>query len=279
MRPSFAYGPSPMIVGVIRQRTVRDAIAEMKNGEVSGARGFDLHLDALDPAFRTLESIREIVNATDKPILALNYNTGYDYTPLNMTEAQRTDLLLLAAEAGVSAVDLQGYSFDPEAKAGFVDDAYVPEGLEFLLEKRPKELALKPEVLARQLAFIEKAKAFGAEVLVSLHFGVHLSAEQLIALARYAHSSKGADIVKIVTPCATEEELAECYGAVIAMKKALDFPFSYHANGKMGLSTRKVFPMLGSHIMFCNVEYGYSSNFEQLHLGSMVEAYRNLGAL
>ena len=34
MRPSFAFGPSPMIVGVIKQRTVKDAIAEIKNGEV-----------------------------------------------------------------------------------------------------------------------------------------------------------------------------------------------------------------------------------------------------
>ena len=98
MRPSFAHGPSPMIVGVIRQRHPREAIAEMKNGEMRGARGFDLHLDALDEEFRTVEHIKSIVDSTPLPILALTYNNGY-YEKLQMNEDERTSLLMMAADA------------------------------------------------------------------------------------------------------------------------------------------------------------------------------------
>lgn len=278
MRTSFAFGPSPMIVGVIRQRTPREAIAEIKNGETRGARGFDLHLDALDEEFRNVESIKTIVDSTDKPILALNYNNGY-YKYLGMSEEERTDLLMMAVDAGVSAVDMQGYSFDLDAKAGFVDFDHVPSGLEFVKEKMPKEVALKPEILEKQKKFVDECHAKGAEVLISMHFGVHLSFEQLKALATYAHDVKGADIVKMVTPCESEEQLAECISSTILLNKELSFPFSYHANGKKGYKSRMICPMLGSHIMFCNVDYGYSSNMEQLHLESMTEAYRRMGVL
>ncbi len=278
MRPSFAFGPSPMIVGVIKQRTVRDAIAEIKNGEVRGARGFDLHLATLDEEFRNVESISQIVKATDKPILALNYNNGF-FGDLGMDEEERTALLMTAVDAGVSAVDLQGYSFDTEAKGGFVDDAHIPEGFEFLAAKKPREVALKPEIIEKQKKFIDEAHAKGAEVLISMHFGVHLSFEELKAVATFAHDVKGADIIKMVTPCETDEQLAECISSTILLKRDLSFPFSYHANGKKGMKSRMICPMLGSHIMFCNVDYGYCSDIEQLHLESMTEAYRRMRVL
>lgn len=274
MRPSFAHGPSPMIVGVIKQYTVIDAIAEIKNGEANGARGFDLHLDALKPEFRNVESISRIINCTDKPILALNYNKEYNGVK-PMSEEERLALLMTAVDAGTSAVDMQNYSFDPEAKEAFVDEAYIPQSLSFLSEKKPKEVALKPEILEKQKRFIDEVHSKGAEVLISMHFGVHLSTQQLAALARFAHD-KGADVVKMVTPCASDEELAEVLSSIVLLKKELDFPFSYHAGGKKGIPSRKIGPMVGSHIMFCNVNYGPHSDFSQLHLGNMVEAYRKM---
>ena len=277
MRPSFAFGPSPMIVGVIKQRTVKDAIAEIKNGEINGARGFDLHLATLDEEFRNVESIKQIIECTDKPILALTYNNGF-FGDLGMNEEERTALLMMAVDAGASAVDMQGYTFDKESSSKFKDIDFVTEELSFLKEKMPREVTLDPETVRKQKAFIDEVHSKGAEVLMSMHFGVHMSAYQLEALARLG-KSKGADIVKMVTPCATEEELAECISSTIYLKKNLGFPFSYHANGKMGRLSRKICPMLGSHIMFCNVNYGPVSDVEQLHLGSMTEAYRRLGVI
>lgn len=277
MRPSFAFGPSPMIVGVIKERNPIQSMAEMKMGEINGARGFDLHLATLDEEFRNVESIKQIVESTEKPILALNYNNGY-FGPLDMSEEERTGLLMMAVDAGASAVDLQGYSFYKECSDKFVDDEFVPEELAFLKEKRPREVCLNPEALKKQKAFIDEAHSKGAEVLYSMHFGVHLKAEELEAIARFAHSN-GADIVKMVTPCNSEEELAECISSTIYLKKNLGFPFSYHASGKKGEKSRMICPMLGSHIMFCNVNYGYAAHLEQLHLASMTEAYRKMGLI
>ncbi len=278
-RTSFAHGPAPMIVGVIRQRTPRAAIADIKNGEIKGARGFDLHLDALDEEFRNETSIRSIVESTDRPILALNYRNGYDGAYLAMTEEQRVETLMTAVDAGVSAIDIQGYTFCPGAAKEFLDAEYLPESLRSLSDKNPREVTFHPEVVDRQKRLIQTVHEKGAEVLISMHFGVPLTADQLIALARFAHDEKGADIVKMVTPCANERELADVLSATLALHEQLDFPFSYHASGKAGNRSRMICPMLGSYLMFCNVDYGYSSNFEQLHLGSMTQAYRCMGML
>ena len=51
-------------------------------------------------------------------------------------------------------------------------------------------------------------------------------------------------------------------------------------NGKYGIITRKILPLFGSHIMFCNVDYdSETADTEQLHVRSMVDAYRALGEL
>ncbi len=271
-RPSFAYGKSPMIVGVIKEKTPYDVICKIREGEFAGARGFDLHIPVLEKQYQTLEHIKQIVESTDRPILALNYDTE------NYTEDERMESLMLAAEAGVSAVDMQVYTFDREAKDKFVDADYIPQGMEWLAEKQPKEVALKPEIIAKQKAFIDKIHSIGAEVLASVHFGTALTREQLEDVARFARS-KGADIVKMVAVCTDKYQVPEAIDATVYLKEKLDFPFSYHMNGREGIPTRKLCPLFGSHIVFCNVDYGIRSDTEQLHVRSIVDAYRALGIL
>ena len=65
-----------------------------------------------------------------------------------------------------------------------------------------------------------------------------------------------------------------------SLNETLDFPFSYHMNGKEGIITRKLCPLFGSHVMFCNVSYdSEGADPEQLHVRAMVDAYRALGEL
>lgn len=109
---SFANLNAPVLACVIRERRVRSAILAIKNGEMNGATAFDLHLSCLEERYRNENSIREIVNCTDKPMLALNYSQRYDWSTTDDTEEERVDLLMEAARAGISAVDIQGYTFD-----------------------------------------------------------------------------------------------------------------------------------------------------------------------
>ena len=272
-RPSFAHGKSPMIVAVIKENTANAAIRKIRESEFAGARGIDLHVSCLRSEDRTVEGLRKIISSTTRPVLALNYDTH------NYTEEERMDSLYLAAQAGAAAVDMQGYTFDRPSKEAFVDDEFVPTGMEFLLDVRPKEVSLKPEVIEKQKAFIDKIHALGAEVLCSVHFWTVLTKEQLEAVARFERS-KGADIVKMVATCTDVHQVPAAVDATIYLNEKLDFPFSYHMNGKNGIITRKILPLFGSHIMFCNVDYNSeTADAEQLHVRSMVDAYRALGEL
>ncbi len=277
MRVSFVNNKAPMVVGVIRERTPIDAIIKIKEGEFAGARGFDLHIAMLDEEYRNVESLREIISSTDKPILSMNYNNGYD-GPLNMTDEERMQTLLYAVEAGTAAVDVQGYTFDIDSKSEFVDDEYVPEGMEFLKQKRPKEVTLKPEAIRKQKEFIDKVHSMGVEVLGSVHFGTVLDKGELLKIARFVRA-KGFDMVKMVAPCTDKYQVPEAIDSIIYLKENLDCPFSYHMSGKEGIITRKIGPLFGSYIMFANVNYGKTSDMEQLHVRSMVDAYRALGEL
>ncbi len=271
-RPTFAHTKAPMIVGVIKEKDAYSAICKIREGEFAGARGFDLHIPCLRKEDQTLDALKSIMESTDRPILALHYDTG------NYTDDERMELLALAAEAGAAAVDMQGYTFDRAAKDAFVDDEFVPDGMEWLKNVRPKEVALKPEVLAKQRAFIDRIHAMGAEVLGSVHFGTVLTKEQLETVALFARS-KGYDTVKMVAVCTDKHQVPEAIESTIYLNERLDFPFSYHMSGREGIITRKILPLFGSYIMFCNVTYGEGAITEQLHVRSMVDAYRALGVL
>ncbi len=273
-RPTFANGKSPMIVGVIKEKTPYEVMCKIREAEFAGARGFDLHIPCLDRQYQTVDELRKIMECTDRPILALNYDTA------NYTDEERMETLITAVEAGAAAADMQGYTFDRASQHAFVDDEYIPEdmGLDFLREVRPKEVALKPEVIAKQKAFIDRIHSMGAEVLASIHFGTVLTKEQLEAVARFARS-KGADIVKMVAVCTDKYQVPGAIESTIYLNDKLDFPFSYHMNGLHGIPTRKLCPIFGSKVVFCNVSYGEGSDLEQLHVRGMVDTYRAMGIL
>ncbi len=270
-RPSFAYGKSPMIVGVIKEATPEAVIEKIREGEFAGARGFDLHIPCLAKEFQTVPHLRRIIESTDRPILSLHYDTS-------CSDEERMEALLHAVEAGTAAVDIQGYTFDRAAKDAFVDDALVPEDMQFLLTKRPREVSLKPEVIEKQKAFIDRVHAMGAEVLGSVHIWTVLTREELEKIALFTRA-KGVDIVKLVATCTDKYQVPEAIDTTIYLNDRLDFPFSYHMNGKEGIPTRKLCPLFGSHVVFCNVNYGPGADPEQLHVRAMVDTYRAMGIL
>ena len=50
------------------------------------------------------------------------------------------------------------------------------------------------------------------------------------------------------------------------LKKELKTPVSYHANGKAGMLTRIINPLLGEQIAFCVDRYTEASVMEQINL-------------
>ncbi len=271
-RPTFANAKAPLIVGVIKETNPYNVMCKIREAEFAGARGFDLHIPVLEKQYQTYDELKKIMECTDRPILALNYDTE------NYTDEERMESLITAVEAGAAAADMQGYTFDRASKLDFVDDEYIPEGMEFLAEKRPKEVTLKSEAIAKQKEFIDKIHALGGEVLGSVHFGTVLSKEELLKIAKFVRS-KGADIVKMVAVCSDKYQVPEAIEATMYLNDNLDFPFSYHMSGLHGIPTRKLCPLFGSKVVFCNVDYGQRSDLEQLHVRGMVDTYRAMGIL
>ena len=275
MKMSFANQQAPLVVDVIKETTVRKCIAAMRNGEYAGAMGHDLHISCIEESERTEEKLRSIIEASRRPVLALNYNGTAEGTYFTTTEEERIALLERAARAGASAVDMQAYSFDLPTKEAFLDKEYVTEDMLFA-KTNPCEVALKPEIVNKQKEFIRRMHENGTEVLLSCHPRVSMNCAQVVSLAKEL-ASRGPDIVKIVTMCENEEQLAEAFKTMLVLKKEItDCKIHFHCSGPCGKLTRIVNPMLGAYLVFCNERFTQASDFEQVQLKAMADTLRLL---
>lgn len=273
MKPTFAHQAAPLIVDVVRERNVRSAMACIRNGEYMGAKGFDLHLSCLDDEYKTEEAISQIVKCTDKPILALNYNERLDYSKFETTEEERIGLLLMAARAGVSAIDIQGYTFDLKSKTAYYGDKSYS-----FAKNNPKEVVTDKNVIEKQMELIERMHHEGTEVLLSTHTGIFMSADEVVDMALFLEK-RNPDLLKIVTICENEDQLAENFKTVIKLKNEVKTRFTYHCAGKAGKLSRIINPALGSYLVFAINRFSESSSYEQLDLKTAVEVLGKLKAI
>ncbi len=249
---------APAIAGVIREKTTKSAIAEIKNCMYDGADMIDLHLSCLED--NSVNTLKQIVNSTKLPILALNYNHTVDWQNIGLTEEERSESFLRAVEAGAAGVDMQGYTFHAPSKDNFCgEDEYS------FTQGNPKEIVTAPEIISKQCEFIDKIHDMGAEVLLSCHPGIPMNSTQVVELALFLEK-RNPDIIKIVTKATNEDEMIESIKTMLLLKKEVKTPVSYHANGTFGGLTRIINPVLGGQIAFCVDRFSESSTMEQLDL-------------
>ena len=263
MRKSFVNNRAPMLAGVIRRRTVSEARAEIKNCEIHGADVIDLHLSCLDEEYKNVDSIRAIVDKSKRPILALNYNQTYENESYDTDEESRVALLLKAVEAGVAAIDVQGYTYDLGSKHGFRSEFGC---LDYsFIKNNPCEVVVDKNIIGKQCELIERVHHMGAEVLLSCHPFVYMDTEQVVDLALFLEKRKP-DMIKLVTRCDTEEQMVEAFKSMVALKREVRTKIHFHCVGQKGALTRVVNPMLGSQLIFCLDRFTESSNLDQLDL-------------
>ena len=114
----------------------------------------------------------------------------------------------------------------------------------------------------------------GAEVLLSCHPGIVMSCEQIVDLALFLEK-RCPDVIKIVTIAENEYDLIESFKTMLALKREVKTPVSYHAAGKAGRLSRVVNPILGGHIAFCVEHYNEGSLIEQPALRSVKAIIEN----
>lgn len=268
MKKSFAHLEPPVLAAVIKEKTPAAAIAAIRAAEEHGAMAFDLHLSCLDEEYQTVEQIKSIVDATEKPMLGLNYNVKVDTGIYECSEEDRIALLWKAAEAGIAAVDIQGYTYDLAAKEGYHGDpsySFAPVN--------PKEVVTDEAVIRRQRDLIDAFHANGTEVLMSNHPLVRMTAEQILDLARLV-AERNPDVIKIVSWCETDRDVAEAVKAMVLLHSEIKGPqIHFHASGPKGRITRLVNPLLGAYLTFCVDKYGPGHDVNQMPLATMKEIF------
>ena len=259
---------APALAGVVKERSTKAAIAEINNCVYDGADMIDLHLSCLENT--EIDELRKIITFSKLPVLALNYNTTYEGENAGYSEDDRADLFLRAVEAETSGIDMQGYTFHlPSKKEFFGEDKYS------FTKGNPKEIITDEEIIAKQCEFIEKVHTMEAEVLLSCHPGITMTAEQVVDLAHFLEK-RNPDIIKIVTKAENEEDLAESIRTMLLLKREIKTPIAYHANGKAGMLTRIINPLLGGQIAVCVDRYTEASVMEQINLRTGATVVQNV---
>ena len=268
MKQKLSQIDAPAVAGVVRAATVRGAIAEIKNCTADGAAMIDLHLSCLGDLDK--ESLEKIIASSRLPILALNYNNTLLWGDAGLSEEARVASLLRAVEAGAAGIDMQGYTFHAPSKKSFCgEDTYS------FTKGNPKEVVTDGAIIAKQCALIERVHAMGAEVLLSCHPGIVMRSEQIVELALFLEK-RSPDIIKIVTKAENEEDLAESIRTMLLLKKEVKPPVAYHANGKAGMLSRIINPLLGGKIAFCVDRYDEGSTMEQIDLRAAAAIVENM---
>lgn len=271
MKTKLSKIEAPALAGVVKARTPLSAIAEIKNCLYSGADMIDLHMSCLEST--DTDTLAKIIGASKLPVLALNYNTTYDWGDAGYTEDARVESFLRAVSAGAAGIDMQGYTFDIASK-----DSFVGEDKYSFTKNSPKEIVTDAKVIDKQCELIERVHSEGAEVLLSCHPGIAMSADAVVELALFLEKRRP-DIIKIVTIANNDDEMLESVRAMLLLKKELKTPISYHAAGKAGVLTRIVNPALGGQIAFCNAGYHEGSTMEQPDLRTVravVDGFKKL---
>lgn len=270
---SFTESGDPIILGVLKEATVEDTIAQIKKCEAAGATAFNLHLSLLEGENREPESLKKIFAAANSPIMAVHYNNN----PKGVTRKDDSDTrvaeMIRAVECGAAGVDIQGYTFSTDTRATqekFGDPEKHP-----FITARPKEVLMDPELIDKQKRVVEKVHSLGGEVLMSCHTGVFLDTKQIVALAKFIEQ-RGPDFIKIVTPVENKDDVLVALNSVKALKRELHTKFSYHCSGQVGRITRYVGPYFGSSQVFAMDYYNEYADKEQLLISKFLEFYNEV---
>lgn len=235
-RLSFLNKPHPVIAGIIAGQTPQELIAAVKNSESEGAEGITIDIHDLKPEFRNSESFESIINSVNLPFMFYFYR-GDKWK--KSSEDDRQEVLLAAADAGASMIDVMGDLYDPS----------------------PNEITYSQNAIDKQKRLIDEIHSKGADVVISSHTGCPLTTEEVVK-HMLELESRGPEVVKIVTTVNTEEELAEALRTTIVLNRELKMPFIHLCTGKYSRPHRFMSPVLGTSILFA-VPY-YSDRYPGL---------------
>jgi 3-dehydroquinate dehydratase len=250
MKRSFVRQPHPVITGIMAGQTPQELIAESRNAEFDGAQGIAIDLADLKPEFRSAEALKGIVDAVSLPFMFFFYRRD---KWRDSSDDQRQELLLTAADAGASMIDVMGDLYDPS----------------------PMEITRSPAAIDKQKGLIDRIHAKGADVVISSHMSCARTTEQVIE-HMLSLESRGPEMVKIVTTVNTEEELAEAFRTTLALNRRLKTSFIHLCNGRFSRPHRFLGPAFGGSVAFAVHRYEPRYGMTQPTIRAMKAVLDNL---
>lgn len=250
MRLSFLNKPYPVICGIMAGQTPGELIAGARGAEDDGANGITVELFDLKPEFRNRESLKSVIDSVALPFMFCFYRN--DRWGLKSDE-ERQEVLLAAADAGASMIDVMGDLYDPS----------------------PMEITHDRKAIARQKRLIDRIHKKGADVVMSSHMSCARTAEET-AEHLASLEARGADVVKIVTRAETEEELAEAFRTTMLLRRELKVPFIHLCVGTFSRPHRFLCPLLGTSIFFAVHRRDPRYGFPQPTIRSMKKVLENI---
>ena len=217
----------PPLVAMVQDDTLAGALDVIVDSHYDGADAFGIQLEDLQPEYRNPRDLKTLFNAClCKPIYFTSYRSRLSK---DLTDDERVELLLMGVEAGGDLADVMGDLYDPQ----------------------PHELTEDPAAVHKQKKLIEKIHSMGAQVLMSCHTHACLPDDEIVRYA-LAQKERGADVVKIVNECPTEEDFRRAVNLPFKLKDALgDTPFLFLAGGAHGRIIRQIGPQLGVCMYLC----------------------------
>lgn len=250
LKRSFVNRQEPAVALLYKPSSTALAIAVARSAEMEGADGIALELGSMPEEERTYDNFLRIINSVHLPFMFIAYRNdefcGGD-------DEARQKYLLTAADAGADVIDVMG-------------DLYAPATY---------ELTTDPQAVAKQMKLIDEIHGKGAHVLMSSHAtNVFVPPEEVLSIMQ-AQSSRGADILKVVTKVDTEEEFLESMRTLCLLHREIKKPFIYLAGGKYGRMIRYIGPKFGVAVTFGVHEYD-ESPYYQPTITSFKRVFENL---
>lgn len=266
----------PMICTMVSEGELADAIKVIKDAEFGGTESIILNLMGdgkmgLKEKYLNPTDLKKLFSCTTLPICVCYYRWHYMRGTLHATDDERMKVLVMAAECGAAAVDMEGDFFDMIPGPDF----FTPEAREYSIHKgnKPREISYDPKAIERQKECIKKFHDLGCEVLMSIHSRVHLTADDAVALYKEI-ASRGVDIVKIVGADCSYDDLIDTLDATVQLNKIKTVPFLMMSHGAHSAFARWFNAYLGSCLWFAQ-EYFVSDGFYLQPLLKNVKAMRD----
>lgn len=229
LKKSFFNRQAPAITMLTNGASIRDLVAAARTAQFDGADAVALELGLLPPEERTKANFEHIMNEVRLPFMFILYRNDQW---LKDDDDARQKYLLEAVKAGAEVVDVMG-------------DLYQPSKY---------QLATDPAAIRKQKRLIKKIHEMGGKVIMSSHMSEFRTGEEILE-HMLEQKSRGADILKLVTTCNTEEELNAQIATTMMLNRKLDTPFVHLCNGKWARLHRYLSPVLGSSIAFATAGF------------------------